>query len=104
MITHFFVSAIVILNALDAVFTVAWVEAGLAVEANPLMAVVIAISPVLFVVAKVALVNGGTFVLWRLRSHVGARAGAAFCASVYYGLLLFHLQYAGSMAGYHLAG
>jgi hypothetical protein len=104
MVTHFFVTAIVILNGLDAVFTVAWVEAGLAVEANPLMAGALAASPALFVLAKVALVNAGAFLLWQLRRHSGARAGAAMCASVYYALLLFHLQYAGGLAGYYLAG
>ena len=104
MATRFFVSCIIVLNALDAVFTVAWVEAGLAVEANPLMALTLAISPALFMLAKLALVNAGAFLLWRLRQHRGARAGAVFCAGIYYALLLFHVQHASGMVGYHLAG
>ena len=104
MATHFFISCIIILNAVDAVFTVAWVESGLAVEANPVMAMAIAVSPVFFVLTKLVLVNVSVLLLWHLKKHSAAQAGAALCAGVYYALLLFHVQHASGMAGYYLAG
>ena len=104
MMTHHLLAAVVVMNAVDATFTLGWVEAGLAVEANPLMAVVLAVSPVLFMAVKLVLVNAGAWLLWQYRHHRAARIGAGFCAATYYALILFHVQHASGMAGYHMAG
>lgn len=101
--THFFLSSVVILNAVDALFTVFWVEVGLAVEANPLMEVVMNQSPVLFALAKITLVNASVFLLWRIDQRRSIRSVAAFCAAVYYCILLFHLQFGGGLIGYLIA-
>lgn len=101
--TKFLLSVVVILNLLDALFTLLWVEAGLAVETNPLMEVVIGQSPVLFAIAKIVLVNASVLLLWRIEKQRSVVWVAAFCAAIYYCILLFHLQFVGGMFGYLLA-
>ena len=85
-------SAIVVLNLLDAIFTLFYIHAGVATEGNPMMSGPLAASPVLFMAAKLTLVSLCVFLLWRLgqrRSAMIALTGA----TVMYTLLI----------GYHLA-
>ena len=86
-------AVIVILNLIDAIFTIIYTRTGLAVESNPLMDKVLVSSPVLFMAAKLTLVSLGVLVLWRLRHHRAARLGL-FATSTAYTVLL----------GYHLSG
>jgi hypothetical protein len=73
---------IVVLNVLDAIITLYWVETRQATEANP----------VLFVVVKVGMVALGTALLWRLRKRRTAVVGIFVAFLVYYFVLLYHLR------------
>ena len=86
------VFAILILNVVDAVFTIIWISAGLATEANPIMADVAHSDPALFVSAKFMLVALGSFLLWRQRKRAGAVIGIFIVFLAYYFVVLYHLQ------------
>ena len=87
------IKAILVLNLLDATFTLVWVRAGLAREANALMRELVNEHAILFVIVKVALVTLGSYLLWRQRHRPAAVVGVFLGFLVYYGLLLYHLQY-----------
>ncbi len=74
---------IVLLNLLDALYTTFWVVKGLAVEANPLMAGALMLSPQLFVLSKLALVSLSVYVLWTLREVPAARLASVPVALIY---------------------
>ena len=87
------VGFIIFLNGLDAAFTLLWVNAGLADEANFLLRNLVNNHPLLFVVTKFALVLAGTYILWRNRYNKYAVGGLFLAFLVYYALLLYHLGY-----------
>jgi hypothetical protein len=84
-------SAVVILNLLDAIFTIVYIRLGHATESNPLMDQALSASPVLFMLAKLSLVSLGVLLLWRLRDHRAARIGLLATSSAYLLLLCYHL-------------
>lgn len=84
-------AAVVILNLLDAIFTLIYIRTGHATESNPLMDQVLSASPVLFMIAKLGLVSLGVMLLWRLRNHRAARFGLVATSSAYVVLLCYHL-------------
>ncbi|MBI2379020.1 MAG: hypothetical protein HYV07_33805 [Deltaproteobacteria bacterium] len=86
------VAAVLILNAIDAVSTALWVYVGIAKEANPLMARLIENHPLLFVATKVALVSGGSFILWKRRTEPLAVVAIFVAFLAYYAVLLAHLD------------
>lgn len=94
---HGVVKVVLVLNLLDAVFTLFWVGAGLAHEANPLLADLVNEAPVAFALVKLGLVGLGSLVLWRLRQRPMAVVAifAAFLA--YYAVLLHHLRFLGKI-------
>jgi hypothetical protein len=98
------VIAVLVLNVLDALFTLVWVRAGLAIEANSLMRDLIESNAFLFVATKLGLVSLGSLLLWRQRTHPIAVIAifAAFLA--YYFVLLYHLQYSSILIRNTLAG
>jgi hypothetical protein len=83
---------VVVLNLLDAMFTLVYTRSGVATESNPLMDQVLSHSPVLFMMAKLALVSLGVLVLWRLRERRAARFGLVATAGAYTTLLAYHLS------------
>lgn len=88
---------LLVLNLLDGVFTLVWVEHFGAREWNVLMSDLAHGSPLLFMLAKLTLVSLGTLFLWRNRSNrlaVVALFGAFFS---YYLVLLFHLRYSSQL-------
>jgi len=85
-------SAVVILNLLDAVFTMMYTHAGYATEANPLMAVALASTPVVFVLAKLSLVSLGVLLLWRVRHRTFAAVGLVASAATYALIVVYHLS------------
>ena len=87
------VVSIIVLNILDAVFTLFWVNAGLAKEANVLMRYLVHNHPVLFVAVKFGLVLLGTYILWRNRFNRIAVLGMFIIFLIYYALLLHHLSF-----------
>jgi hypothetical protein len=83
---------ILVLNLLDAIFTIVYTRSGVAVESNPLMSKMLLSSPVLFMAAKLAMVSCGVLLLWRLR-HIRAAAFGLFATtSAYVTLLAYHLS------------
>jgi hypothetical protein len=87
------VKVLLVLNLLDAIFTLIWIYAGLAREANPLLAELIINHPVLFAAAKIGLVTLASLFLWRLRYRPLAVVGIFIAFLVYYFLLLYHIGY-----------
>ncbi len=87
------------LNLLDAIFTLTWINAGLAREANPLLAEIVRDQPVTFAVVKLGLVAGGSFLLWRYRRRPLAVVGIFVAFLVYYLLLLYHIGYLSLVVG-----
>ncbi len=84
--------AILILNLLDAIFTLAYTGSGLAAEGNPLMDRALAYSPVSFMVVKLSLVSLGVLLLWRLRARRAAGFALIGSAVAYSSLLVYHLS------------
>ncbi len=67
------VKTVLVLNLLDALFTLVWVRIGLAREANALMRDLVNEHAVLFVVTKLGLVSLGSLVLSREDGRVWRR-------------------------------
>ena len=93
------VKVILALNLLDAIFTLTWINAGLAREANPLLAEIVRNHPVRFAAVKLGLVAGGSLLLWRYRSRPLAVVGIFVAFLVYYLLLLYHIGYLSLVVG-----
>jgi hypothetical protein len=87
------VKGTLVLNLLDALFTLVWVWAGLATEANPFLHVFVHEHPLVFVAAKLSLVSLGSLLLWRCRSRPLAVVAIFVAFLVYYALLLVHVDY-----------
>lgn len=88
------IAALLVLNLLDAVFTLLWVRLGLAEEANHLLRKLVEEHAILFMIVKISLVSLGSLLLWR-RRHRPAAVIAIFTAFVvYYAILLYHLRFA----------
>ncbi len=90
--------AILVLNALDAILTLLWVQLGWATEANPLLEELAHHEPVAFVATKLALVSLGALLLMR---HTGLRLTRAAVGGglVAYGLVCaFHLSFVMQLA------
>ena len=85
------VVAVVLLNLLDAVFTLLWVQLGVATEANVLLCGVLDSSAVGFMLVKLGLVSLGVTLLWRQRQRRLAVAGLVVCFAAYNVLLVYHL-------------
>ena len=90
-------ASVLAFNSLDALFTVFWIRAGYAQEANVLMRDLAHGDPVSFVLVKCALVGLGVLLLWRLRQHSFAVAGLVLGLCAYYLIVLYHLQFSGQL-------
>lgn len=91
------VKAVLILNLLDALFTLVWVRSGLAREANPLIDQLASENAVGFVLVKLGLVGLGSWLLWHRRQRPVAVVAIVMAFLVYYLVLLYHLQYASGL-------
>jgi hypothetical protein len=85
------VAAVLLLNLLDAVFTLIWVHAGIATEANLLLQDLVERNAVAFALSKSLLVSLGLLLLWRQRARRLATFGIALAFVTYNALLLYHL-------------
>ncbi len=86
------VKALLILNVIDAVMTVAWIYSGHAVEANPLLAELAHERPIVFVIVKTSLVSLGSWLLWRQRRQPLAVVAIFGVFLAYYFLVIYHLE------------
>jgi hypothetical protein len=84
---------ILVLNLLDGVFTLVWVQYFYAEEFNVMLRDLAHGKMVLFMVVKLALVSLGSLFLWRNRNHPFAVVAIFLAFFVYYLVLLYHLQY-----------
>lgn len=85
--------ALLVLNLLDGIFTLIWVEHFGASERNFMLVDLVQNSAVLFMLTKLTLVSLGTLFLWRNRNNALAVTCLFFAFFSYYLVLLFHLQY-----------
>lgn len=97
--THFrwldgIVKAVVVMNLIDAVLTLLWVQAGFATEANPVLGQIVKEHAFLFVMSKLVLVFLGSWMLWRHRHRPLAVMGIFAAFMVYYAVLVYHLRFA----------
>ena len=97
---HGIVKAIIVLNVLDAIFTLIWIQAGLADEANVLLQDLVSNHTILFMVVKLVLVSLGSFLLWRCRKQPLAVVGLFFVFLAYYYILLYHLSFLRLLKGF----
>lgn len=84
------VGALIVMNVIDGLFTLFWVHSDIAQEANPLMALLISIHPVLFITLKMALVHLGCILLIRYYYKMLSLVSLAIAFSVYWMLLMYH--------------
>lgn len=84
---------LLVLNLLDGVFTLIWVEHFGAGEFNIMMRDLVTQSAVLFMMTKLTLVSLGTLFLWRNRSNPLAVVSLFLAFFSYYLVLLIHLEY-----------
>ena len=84
---------LLVLNLLDGVFTLIWVEHFGAGEFNIMMRDLVTQSAVLFMMTKLTLVSLGTLFLWRNRSNPLAVVSLFVAFFSYYLVLLVHLEY-----------
>ena len=94
---HGIVKAVLVLNLLDALFTLLWVRSGLASEANPLIARLVNENAVGFVLVKLGLVGLGSWLLWNRRQRPVAVIAIVAAFLIYYFVLLYHLHYASGL-------
>jgi len=67
--TTYFIIALFVMNTIDAFATMFYVSTGIASEANPLMAILLAVSYKLFIVVKIGLVTACLLILYVFRQH-----------------------------------
>lgn len=84
-------SAVVILNLVDAIFTLLYTSGHLAREGNPLMQGVLVASPVMFMITKLSLVSLCVFLLWRYGHRFAAVLGLIGSTVMYVILIGYHL-------------
>lgn len=93
------VKVTLVLNLIDAVFTLIWVRLGLASEANPFLAELVNAHPLGFVTLKLGLVGLGSLLLWRLRQRPLAVIAMFLAFLAYYVILLMHVDYLSYVVG-----
>ncbi len=84
---------LLMLNLFDALATLFWVEAGLATEANPVMAQALNLGPGLFILSKITLVSLAVGLLWRHRDRSFARISAVPLGVLYAGVAGSHVGF-----------
>ncbi|MCZ6918835.1 MAG: DUF5658 family protein [Gemmatimonadetes bacterium] len=87
------VRSVIVLNLLDAIFTLAWIQADLAEEGNVLMRDLAHGDALTFMLAKLTVVSLGIYMLWRRRSRPLAVVSVFVAFLLYYVVLLYHLEF-----------
>ena len=87
------IKAVIILNLLDALFTLFWVKSGIVKEKNILLSDLITNHPMIFIAVKITLVSCGSILLWSFRKRILAVIGIFVVFVTYYLILLYHLKY-----------
>ncbi len=90
-------SVILLLNLVDTLLTLAFVQLGWAEEANPLMNVLYRASPLLFVLLKLAMVQAGILILHYYRRLPIAQRALQGLAVIYVGLVSYQLAFVANL-------
>lgn len=85
-------AAVVVLNLADGMFTLAYLHAGVAAEANPVMRGALDHGPVGFMAIKLALVSLAVLLLFRLHHRRAAAHALVGSALAYSTLVVYHLS------------
>ena len=85
-----------LLNYVDAIFTLAWVHLGVALEANPLMAEIIT-NPAAFLAIKITIVTLGCILLWRFKEFALSQYMILIALICYLAILGIHTNIALSL-------
>jgi uncharacterized protein DUF5658 len=91
------VKTVLVLNLLDAIFTLVWVRWGFAREANLMIDRLVERHALTFVAVKLSLVAMGSWLLWQRRHHATAVIAIFIAFMTYYLVLLYHVQYAAKL-------
>ncbi len=94
---HGIVKTVLVLNLLDAVFTLIWVRFGFAREANLMIDRLVENHALAFIAVKLGLVGMGSWLLWQKRNHATAVVSIFIAFVAYYLVLLYHVQYAATL-------
>lgn len=81
------------LNLMDGLFTLIYLQLGLAQEANPVMRAAYEFSPMGFMAAKLAVVNAGTFVLCLYQQARVAQVALKASVALYAVIVTWHLAF-----------
>lgn len=84
---------LLVMNLLDAVFTLTFLQIGVAEEANPIMRLANESSPVSFMAIKLGIVNLGVAVLASYRDAVLARLALQIAVAIYAVIVTWHLAF-----------
>ena len=85
--------ALLFFNLLDGIFTLSFLQMGVATELNPLMRSAYELSPLFFMIAKLAVVNGGLLLLCLHRGTKIARWATMAGAALYAAIVAYHLTF-----------
>ena len=88
------------LNLVDALLTLIWIDNGVADEGNVFMRLLVDIDPMLFLFVKVVVFTGFVIILWRLKGEeVIDPSMSSFYIIIffYYLILLWHLYILGNV-------
>lgn len=92
-------AALLFFNLLDGLFTLTFLQLGLATEANPVMRLAYDGSPLGFMFAKLMLVNAGVLVLNVHGSVRAARLALHTGAVLYAAVVAYHLSFVLKLSG-----
>jgi Domain of unknown function (DUF5658) len=94
---HGIVKTVLVLNLLDALFTLVWVRFGFAREENLMIDRLVESYAFAFFGVKLGLVGMGSWLLWQRRDHATAVVAIFIAFLTYYLVLLYHVQYAATL-------
>lgn len=89
-IVIFCLVGLLVLNMLDAIFTIYALDAGLAWELNPLARIFLNLGNEWFVVWKALQVGLCVLIFWKWRNYKLAKFGMAICLFIYTILIAWH--------------
>ncbi len=85
--------ALLMLNLLDGLFTLFFLQLGVAEELNPVMRLAYEQSPLFFMFSKLVIVNAGLWLLCLHRKLKASRVAIRIGAAVYAIIVVYHLAF-----------
>lgn len=87
------IKGLLVLNLLDGLFTLAFLQLALAEELNPLMRAAWNDSPLTFMALKLGVVQLGVWILWLHEELRIVRLAVLLAFGLYAGVVLYHLSF-----------